>query len=138
MKGKKYLKVTGILLSIGGILGIIVYGLLDLILGMGFMFDMTAGGIEVIALGAFYLALSVFQLIVGVYGVKYCDNAEKAKFCHTLGLIMIELTVVVFMIYHVWMPSEEPLINAVFSTFLSALVPAFYTYGAMLNLQNKQ
>ena len=57
MKGKKYLKVTGILLSIGGILGVIVYRLLDLILGMGFVFDMSAGGIEVIALGAFDLAL---------------------------------------------------------------------------------
>ena len=33
MKGKKYLKVTGILMVIFGIIGIIVYGLLDLILG---------------------------------------------------------------------------------------------------------
>ena len=33
MKGKNYLKVTGILMVIVGILGVVVYGLLDLILG---------------------------------------------------------------------------------------------------------
>ena len=33
MKGKTYLKVTGILLLIGGIIGVLCYGLLALLMG---------------------------------------------------------------------------------------------------------
>ena len=34
MKGKTYLKVTGILLLIGGIIGVLCYGLLALLMGV--------------------------------------------------------------------------------------------------------
>lgn len=71
MKGKTYLKVTGILLLIGGILGVLCYGLLTLLLGVALVDQGTgSGAIPVTAIVVVYVIASIIQLVAGVMGIK--------------------------------------------------------------------
>ncbi|HIT84808.1 MAG TPA: hypothetical protein IAA60_02755 [Candidatus Ornithomonoglobus intestinigallinarum] len=132
MKGKNYLKVTGIIMTIIGIAGVIIYGLLDLILGSAVIFDKQTEGTAVMLIGVLYLAWSVLYLVSGIYGVKNCENAEKAKTCHILGTLSMIVIVFVTMLQSVGMDASGIAKQAV-STFITALIPSFYIYGAMLN-----
>ena len=71
MKGKTYLKVTGILMLIGGILGLVSYGLLSLLMGYA-VIDQGAGGggISVTMIAVIYMIASIIQLIAGVMGFR--------------------------------------------------------------------
>ena len=80
MKGRKFLKVTGILMIIGAAFGII--GGIIAMIGVGAL----AAVLETSAVGlmlasVLVLASAVFQLIAGIMGVKNCDKPEKAQTC---------------------------------------------------------
>ena len=92
MKGRKFLKVTGILMIIGAAFGII--GGIIAMIGVGAL----AAVLETSAVGlmlasVLVLASAVFQLIAGIMGVKNCDKPEKAQTCLVMGIIVAILSV---------------------------------------------
>ena len=94
MKGSNFLKVTGILMIIGGALSII----LCIIAIAGVALLLAALGSEA-SPGLLYASLilalvgSVAELIAGIIGVKNCKNADKAQSCIIWGAIVVGLTV---------------------------------------------
>ena len=92
MKGRKFLKVTGILMIIGAAFGII--GGIIATIGVGAMaavLETSAGGLMFASV--LILASAVFQLIAGIMGVKNCDKPEKAQSCLVMGVIVAILSV---------------------------------------------
>lgn len=93
MKSNKFLKVTGILMIIGGAIGIIL-GFIT-VLGVGavaLLIETSAGGLMFAAI--MVLLSGVLQLIAGISGVKNSAKPEKARVCITLGIIVAVLTIV--------------------------------------------
>ena len=92
MKGRKFLKATGILMIIGGAFSII--GGIVAMIGAGALaavLETSAGGL--ILASVLILASAVFQLIAGIMGVKNCDKPEKAQSCLVMGVIVAILSV---------------------------------------------
>lgn len=127
MKGRKFLKVTGILMIIGGAFGII--GGIVAMIGAGAL----AAVLETSAVGlmlasALILASAVFQLIAGIMGVKNCDKPEKAQSCIVIGVIVAILSVAGNVISNV-LGSDFNIIN--YATGL--IIPVLYIIGAVKN-----
>ena len=127
MKGRKFLKVTGILMSIGGAFGII--GGIVAMIGAGALaavLETSAGGLMLAS--ALILASAVFQLIAGIMGVKNCDKPEKAQSCIVIGVIVAILSVAGNVISNV-LGSDFNIIN--YATGL--IIPVLYIIGAVKN-----
>lgn len=86
LKGKKYLKIVGILMIVFGALGAVVYAmgmfaggvLLAASTGEGSSIGEAVSGIMMVVLGV-GLVWSIAELVVGIYGIKNCDKQENAK-----------------------------------------------------------
>ena len=127
MKGRKFLKVTGILMIIGGAFGII--GGIVAMIGSGALaavLETSAGGLMLAS--ALILASAVFQLIAGIMGVKNCDKPEKAQSCMVIGVIVAILSVTGNVISNV-LGSDFNIIN--YATGL--IIPVLYIIGAVKN-----
>ena len=127
MKGRKFLKVTGILMIIGGAFGII--GGIVAMIGAGALaavLETSAGGLMLSS--ALILASAVFQLIAGIMGVKNCDKPEKAQSCIVIGVIVAILSVAGNVISNV-LGSDFNIIN--YATGL--IIPVLYIIGAVKN-----
>ena len=127
MKGRKFLKVTGILMIIGGAFGII--GGIVAIIGasaLAAVLETSAGGLMLAS--ALILASAVFQLIAGIMGVKNCDKPEKAQNCLVMGVIVAILSVAGNVISNV-LGSDFNIIN--YATGL--IIPVLYIIGAVKN-----
>ena len=127
MKGRKFLKVTGILRIIGGAFGII--GGIVAMAGAGALaavLETSAGGL--ILASVLILASAVFQLIAGIMGVKNCDKPEKAQSCIVIGVIVAILSVAGNVISNV-LSSDFNIIN--YATGL--IIPVLYIIGAVKN-----
>ena len=127
MKGRKFLKVTGILMIIGGAFGII--GGIVAMFGAGALaavLETSAGGLMLAS--ALILASAVFQLIAGIMGVKNCDKPEKAQSCIVIGVIVAILSVAGNVISNV-LGSDFNIIN--YATGL--IIPVLYIIGAVKN-----
>ena len=127
MKGRKFLKVTGILMIIGGAFGII--GGIVAMIGAGALaavLETSAGGLMLAS--ALILASAVFQLIAGIMGVKNCDKPEKAQSCLVMGVIVAILSV-----------SGNIISNVLGSNFnilsyaTGLMIPILYIIGAVKN-----
>ena len=127
MKGRKFLKVTGILMIIGGAFGII--GGIVAMIGAGALaavLETSAGGLMLAS--ALILASAVFQLIAGIMGVKNCDKPEKAQSCLVMGVIVAILSV-----------SGNIISNVLGSNFnilsyaTGLIIPVLYIIGAVKN-----
>ena len=127
MKGRKFLKVTGILMIIGGAFGII--GGIVAMIGAGALaavLETSAGGLMLAS--ALILASAVFQLIAGIMGVKNCDKHEKAQSCLVMGVIVAILSV-----------SGNIISNVLGSNFnilsyaTGLIIPVLYIIGAVKN-----
>ena len=127
MKGRKFLKVTGILMIIGGAFGII--GGIVAMIGAGALaavLETSAGGLMLAS--AMILASAVFQLIAGIMGVKNCDKPEKAQSCLVMGVIVAILSV-----------SRNIISNVLGSNFnilsyaTGLIIPVLYIIGAVKN-----
>lgn len=127
MKGRKFLKVTGILMIIGAAFGII--GGIIAMIGVGAL----AAVLETSAVGlmlasVLVLASAVFQLIAGIMGVKNCDKPEKAQTCLVMGIIVAILSVAGNVISNV--------LGGDFSAFnyaIGLVIPVLYIIGAAKN-----
>ena len=127
MKGRKFLKVTGILMIIGAAFGII--GGIIAMIGVGAL----AAVLETSAVGlmlasVLVLASAVFQLIAGIMGVKNCEKPEKAQSCLIMGVIVAILSVAGNVISNV-LGSQFSIIN--YATGL--IIPVLYIIGAAKN-----
>ena len=130
MKGRKFLKVTGILMIIGGAFGII--GGIVAMIGAGALaavLETSAGGLMLAS--ALILASAVFQLIAGIMGVKNCDKPEKAQSCIVIGVIVAILSVTGNVISNV-LGSDFNIIN--YATGL--IIPVLYIIGAVKNKES--
>ena len=127
MKGRKFLKVTGILMIIGGAFGII--GGIVAMIGAGALaavLETSAGGLMLAS--ALILASAVFQLIAGIMGVKNCDKPEKAQSCLVMGVIAAILSVAGNVISNV-LGSDFNIINDA----TGLIIPILYIIGAVKN-----
>lgn len=127
MKGRKFLKVTGILMIIGAAFGII--GGIIAVIGAGALaavLETSAGGLMLASV--LILASAVFQLIAGIMGVKNCDKPEKAQGCLVMGVIVAILSVAGNVISNV-LGSDFNVFN--YATGL--IIPVLYIIGAVKN-----
>ena len=127
MKGKQFLKVTGILMIIGSAFGIIG-GIVALVsvATMAALLDTSTGTLT--RASVLILAGAVFQLIAGIMGVKNCEKPEKAQACLVMGVIVALLSV-----------AGNVMSNVVGSKFnimsyaSGLIVPILYIIGAAKN-----
>ena len=127
MKGRKFLKVTGILMIIGGAFGII--GGIVAMIGAGALaavLETSAGGLMLAS--ALILARAVFQLIAGIMGVKNCDKPEKAQSCLVMGVIVAILSVSGNIISNILGSSFN-----ILSYATGLVIPVLYIIGAVKN-----
>lgn len=127
MKGRKFLKVTGILMIIGGAFGII--GGIIAMIGAGALaavLETSAGGLMLAS--ALILASAVFQLIAGIMGVKNCDKTKKAQSCLVMGVIVAILSVAGNIISNVLGSSFN-----ILSYATGLIIPVLYIIGAVKN-----
>ena len=130
MKGRKFLKVTGILMIIGGAFGII--GGIVAMIGAGALaavLETSAGGLMLAS--ALILASAVFQLIAGIMGVKNCDKPEKAQSCLVMGVIVAILSVAGNVISNVLGSSFN-----IMSYVTGLIIPVLYIIGAVKNKES--
>ena len=131
MKGRKFLKVTGILMIIGGAFGII--GGIVAMIGAGALaavLETSAGGLMLAS--ALILASAVFQLIAGIMGVKNCDKPEKAQSCLVMGVIVAILSVSGNIISNVLGSSFD-----ILSYATGLIIPILYIIGAVKNKETE-
>ena len=130
MKGRKFLKVTGILMIIGGAFGII--GGIVAMIGAGALaavLETSAGGLMLAS--ALILASAVFQLIAGIMGVKNCDKPEKAQSCLVMGVIVAILSVAGNVISNILGSSFN-----ILSYATGLIIPVLYIIGAVKNKES--
>ena len=127
MKGRKFLKVTGILMIIGGAFGII--GGIVAMIGAGALaavLETSAGG-RMLA-SVLIRASAVFQLIARMMGVKNCDKPEKAQSCLVMGVIVAILSVAGNVISNILGSSFN-----ILSYATGLIIPVLYIIGAVKN-----
>lgn len=127
MKGQKFLKVTSILMIIGGVLAAIT-GLLAF-LGISALAAM-AGSAEgtglLYASSALAIVSSIIELIAGIKGVGACSAPQKAGSCVKWGIIIVALSIVSMVIGLIAGGSFS-----FTSLVLNLIVPGLYIYGAI-------
>ncbi len=129
-KGKTFLKVTGILLIIEGVIGVISYGFMTLILGAGTLIAKPEGGASVMIIAALYTLSAIVSLIAGILGVKNASNKGAAGKCLVWGIINLALTFAA----GVWSLSGEGFsFGHVLYTCVGFIIPSLYVAGAYLN-----
>lgn len=126
-----FLKVMGIIMIVGGILGIIL-SIISL-LGVGALAAMAAaGGVEfssalLIVSAILAIVGSVVELIAGISGVKNCDKPQMAKKCMILGIAIIALNIISTILVIIDYPESF----SVFSVALGLVVPVLYLVAAL-------
>lgn len=129
MKGKNFLKVTGILMIIGAAFGII-FGIIA-VLGssaLALALDESVGAL----LFASILSLigAAIELVAGILGIKYCMRPEKANVCLVFGIIVAVLSVGGNI-----MSTAIGSDFSVFSLITGLVLPVLYIIGAVFNKQ---
>ena len=127
MKGRKFLKVTGILMIIGAVFGII--GGIIALIGSGALaavLETSAGGLMLAS--TLILASAIFQLIAGIMGVKNCDKPEKAQTCLVMGIIVAILSIAGNVTSNVLGSDFN-----IFSYATGLIIPVLYIIGAAKN-----
>lgn len=127
MKGRMFLKVTGILMIIGAAFGII--GGIIAVIGVGALaavLETSAGGLMLASI--LILVSAIIQLIAGIMGIKNCDKPEKAQSCLIMGIIVALLSVAGNVISNVLGTSFN-----IISYITSLVIPVLYIIGAAKN-----
>jgi hypothetical protein len=130
-KGAGFLKVTGILMIIGGIISIIAAA--ALLAGIAFLVALSGGAVStgfLYAAGAFSLIGGILQLIAGITGVRFCKRPEKAQTCIMWGIIVIILCVIGSILT---VAGGNPF--PVGSFLIGLILPILYILGAYKNKQ---
>ncbi len=141
-KGSVFLKVSGILMIIGGvytilfsgILGIIGYSAGTVIASSG---ELTAGqAVGALTLIAAIVSLigGILELITGIVGVKNNNKPEKATTCLVWGVIVLVINAAVLIMA---LAGGISGVVTIIATILGSLVlPVLYIIGAVKNKQS--
>ena len=127
MKGQKILKVTSILMIIGGIIAAIagVIAILGVSALAAFM-ESTEGTGLLYASSILVTVASVIQFIAGIKGIGACSAPQKAASCVKWGIIIAILAIISIIIGLVGGGKFN-----ITSLILNLLVPGLYIYGAV-------
>lgn len=129
-QGSKMLKVTGILMIIGGALSLVIA--LIAVIGIAAAASLAAGALGggIIALAVIASILSLLgggiELAAGILGVKNWNQPAKAQSCIVFGAIIIALSVL-SNILNLASGSEFNL----FTLLLGLVLPVLYLIGAV-------
>ncbi|MDO5433516.1 hypothetical protein SAMN04515624_11960 [Eubacterium maltosivorans] len=137
MEGKGYLKFSGIILVICGIVGIVLA-----VIGFagGGLFTASSaanGGDEgAMTLGFFaiigsvmLLITAIFDLVFGIIAVKNCENQLKAKQLFIMGIILIIFAALSLITN--FSSGTASIVGGV----ISLVIAVIYCYGAKKNMQ---
>lgn len=139
LKGRLMLKVVGILY--------IVFASFSILAGLvaiagGAALGITGGG-ESLAVGLGALAMilgfvailsSVFSLVAGILGVKWCNRPDKAGTLFVLGVVLTALAVLNLLSSF----GGDNGSAAVVGALIGLVLPVLYTLGAWQNKQSLQ
>ena len=129
MKGQKLLKVTSILMIIGGVIAAIV-GVLALlgISALVALAESAEGAGLLYASSAIIIVSSVIEFIAGIKGVGACSAPQKAAACVKWGISHSR-------ILYIMPPWSSALIGggqfSIVNLVLNLLLPGLYSYGAV-------
>lgn len=137
LKGRMMLKVVGILYIVFAAISIFA-GLIAIVggaaLGVAMGGDMALGlGVAAAVLGLVAILGSVFGLVVGILGVKWCNRPDKAGTLFVLGIILIVLAALSLLSSFGGDSS-----SSVVSGLIGLVLPVLYTLGAWRNKQTPQ
>ena len=120
MKGQKLLKVTSILMIIGGVIAAIgisaLVALAESAEGTGLLY----------ASSAIIIVSSIIEFIAGIKGVGACSAPQKAAACVKWGIV-IGILYIASMVIGLIGGGQFSIINLV----LNLLLPGLYSYGAV-------
>ena len=128
-KGAGFLKVTGILMIIGGAISIIL-GIIAA-LGVAALAYISGGTVSFALLYTSVILMivsAVAELVAGIIGVANCKKPDKAGRCIVWGIIVAVLSVAGTILNSVGGGS----FNA-FSLMLGLVLPVLYIIGAVFN-----
>lgn len=129
-QGSKMLKVTGILMIIGGALALVIaiIAVIRIAAAASLAAGVLGGGIIALAVIASILALlgGGIELAAGILGVKNWNQPAKAQSCIVFGAIIIALSVL-SNILNLTSDSEFNL----FTLLLGLVLPVLYLIGAV-------
>lgn len=133
--GSTMLKVTGILMIIGGALSLVlaIIALAGFAALVGIVSAGTGANLTALLIIASIVALagSVIELIAGIAGVKHWANPAKAQTCVTWSIVIIVLSV----LSNILSMAGGSDLN-LFSMLLGLVLPVLYLIGA-LQLKNQ-
>ena len=124
MKGQKILKVTSILMIIGGIIAAIA-GVIA-ILGVSALAALSGSAEGTGLLYASSILVTVASVIQGIKGIGACSAPQKAASCVKWGIIIAILAIISIIIGFVGGGQFS-----ITSLVLNLLLPGLYVYGAM-------
>ena len=130
--GQKFLKITSILMIVGGIIAVIA-GVIA-ILGVSALAALSgsAKGTGLLYASSILVTVSsVIQIIAGVKGLKACKAPETAGKCVTWGIVIAVLSIISLVIGLIG-GGDFNIINLA----LNLLVPGLYVYGALKTKPN--
>ena len=127
MKGQKLLKVTSILMIIGGVIAVIA-GILA-ILGISALVALSEsaeGAGLLYASSIIVVVASVIQFIAGIKGIGACRAPQKAASCIKWGIIIAVLSIISMIICLIG-GGEFSIVSLV----LNLLLPGLYIFSAV-------
>ena len=128
-KGTGFLKVTGILMIIGGGISIIMGIIAALgVAALAYISDGTVSSALLYASVVLMLISAVAELVAGIIGVVNCRKPEKAGVCIAWGIIVAVLRVAGTILNSVGGGSFSA-----FSLILGLVLPVLYIIGAVFN-----
>lgn len=137
LKGRLMLKVVGILYIIFAALSILT-GLLAVVggaaLGVAGGESLALGlGVVAMVFGLMMILSSVFSLVAGILGVKWCNRPDKAGALFVLGVVLTALAVL-----NLLSSFGGDSSSSVVSGLIGLVLPVLYTLGAWQNKQSLQ
>ena len=132
MKGHKFLKVTGILMIIGGALATIL-GIIAVlsVAALAYIASAHSEAAMLYASTILFLVSGIVELIAGIIGVLNAEKPQKAKVCIVWGALVAVLSVAGTILGVVGGGD----FNAS-SLVLGLVLPVLYIIGAVKNIQS--
>lgn len=130
--GQKFLKITSILMIVGGIIAVIA-GVIA-ILGVSALAALagSAEGTGLLYASSILVTISsVIQIIAGAKGLKACKVPKTAGKCATWGIVIAVLSIISMVIGLIG-GGDFNITNLA----LNLLVPGLYVYGALKTKSN--
>lgn len=128
-KGTAFLKVTGILMIIGGAISVIMGIIAALgVAALVYISDGTVSSVLLYTSVILMIVSAVAELVAGIIGVANCKKPDKAGSCIVLGIIVAVLSVAGTILNSVGGGSFSA-----FSLILGLVLPVLYIIGAVLN-----